>query len=49
MEFFINEEISATYVSLEPDKMMVMQGTDYTVLGKVWELRSIWEKSDDIG
>lgn len=49
VEFFINEEISATYVSLEPDKMMIIQGNDYTVHGKVWELRSIWEKSDDIG
>ena len=45
VEFFICDEISATYSSLDPEKEMNISGTNYSLEGQMWNLNSIWEKN----
>ncbi len=45
VEFFICGEISATFISLPPDKKLAVRGEASRVRGTLWSLRSIWEKN----
>jgi len=45
IEFFICEEISATYISVDPQKVLNITGEDVQVQSRMWKMQGIWKES----